>query len=118
MTQPHQPQPPLPLARRLRRRELLQRAAQMGIALPALGAISAACGGSSGSGSSAGSTSSAPPTGTAVLLNYDGWMGKNTVAEFQAAFPGANLKQTTGEPVSPSAKTIVHMAAPPRFSTP
>jgi spermidine/putrescine transport system substrate-binding protein len=86
-----------PTARGLRRRELLQRAAQLGIALPAFGALGAACGGSSGSSasSSAAATSSAPPTGTAVLLNYDGWMGKDTVAEFKAAFPGADLKQAS-----------------------
>jgi spermidine/putrescine-binding protein len=69
-----------------------------------LGALSAACGGSSaGSGSSGGSTSSAPPTGTAVLLNYDGWMGKDTVAEFAAKFPGANLKQASLSSISSGA---------------
>ena len=104
MTHPaHLPDTTLPLSRRLRRRELLQRAAQMGIALPALGALSAACGGSSGSGSSAGSTSSGPPTGTAVLLNYDGWMGKDTVAEFKAKFPGAGLKQASLSSISSGA---------------
>jgi spermidine/putrescine transport system substrate-binding protein len=94
-----------PLDRRLRRRELLQRAAQMGITLPALGALSAACGGSSGSSgsSAAGSTSSAPPTGTAVLLNYAGWMGKDTVAEFKAKYPGANLKQVSESSISSGA---------------
>jgi spermidine/putrescine-binding protein len=101
---PDLPHTTVPLARRLRRRELLQRAAQMGVALPALGALSAACGGSSaGSGSSGGSTSSAPPTGTAVLLNYDGWMGKDTVAEFAAKFPGANLKQASLSSISSGA---------------
>lgn len=83
---------PVAAARTLRRRELLQRAAQLGVALPALGALGAACGGSS---SSSGATSSGPPTGTAVLLNYDGWMGKNTVAEFEAKYPGAGIKQAS-----------------------
>ena len=99
--------PQLPLAhpsRRLRRRELLERAAQLGIALPSLGALGAACGGGSGSSAStAGSTSSAPPTGSAVLLNYDGWMGKNTVAEFRAAYPGADLKQASLSSISSGA---------------
>jgi spermidine/putrescine transport system substrate-binding protein len=104
MTQPpHPTDAPPPLARRLRRRELLQRAAQMGIALPALGALGAACGGSSAGSGSAGSTASAPPTGTAVLLNYDGWMGKDTVAEFGAKFPGANLKQASLSSISSGA---------------
>jgi spermidine/putrescine transport system substrate-binding protein len=90
---------PAPLARTLRRRELLQRAAQLGVALPALGALSAACGGSSTEKSSS-SGPAAPPTGTAVLLNYDGWMGKNTVADFKAKYPGANLKQASLSSIS------------------
>jgi spermidine/putrescine transport system substrate-binding protein len=100
-----QPDPrsrPAPPARTLRRRELLARAAQLGVALPALGAVSAACGGGSSS-SSGGATSSGPPTGTAVLLNYDGWMGKNTVAEFKAKYPGAGLKQASLSSISSGA---------------
>jgi hypothetical protein len=78
---PHRPLSP---AGTMRRRELLARAAQMGIALPALGALGAACGSSS---SSPPSSSSGPPTGTAVLLNYQGWMGKH-VADREGP-PGA-----------------------------
>ena len=86
---PHRPLSP---AGTMRRRELLARAAQMGIALPALGALGAACGSSS---SSPPPSSSGPPKGTAVLLNYQGWMGKHTVADFEQAYPGAGIKQAS-----------------------
>src|SRR5436305_3769169 len=86
----HSPRTPSP-AHMMRRRDLLARAAQMGIALPTLGALAAACGGSSGSGSAA--SSHGQPTGTGVLLNYEGWMGKNTVASFEAKYPGTSIKQ-------------------------
>jgi len=95
MTDQYRPSP----ARTLRRRDLLTRAAQMGVALPAMSALVAACGGSSGSSSSGGG-SSAPPTGTAVLLNYDGWMGKDTIAEFKAKYPGADIKQASLSSIS------------------
>src|SRR6185369_14205569 len=88
------PQRPLSPAGTMRRRELLARAAQMGIALPALGAFGAACGSGSSSSSSPPS-SSGPPKGTAVLLNYQGWMGKHTVADFEKAYPGAGIKQAS-----------------------
>ena len=88
---PHRPLSP---AGTMRRRELLARAAQMGIALPALGALGAACGSGSSSSSSPPS-SSGPPKGTAVLLNYQGWMGKHTVADFEQAYPGAGIKQAS-----------------------
>jgi spermidine/putrescine transport system substrate-binding protein len=91
------------LAHTLRRRELLARAAQMGIALPTLGALASACGGSSSSSSGGGSSASAPPTGTAVVLNYDGWMGKHTVADFKTKYPGANLKQASESSISTGA---------------
>jgi len=92
------------LARTLRRRDLLARAAQMGIALPTLGALAAACGGSSSSSSGGGgSSSSGPPTGTAVLLNYDGWMGKHTVDDFKTKYPGANIKQASLSSISSGA---------------
>ena len=100
MSEQHRPHTPLPLAHRMGRRELLQRAAQFGIALPALGAFASACGGSSSSGSGSAASSSGPPTGTAVLLNYDGWMGKNTVADFKAKYPGADLKQASLSSIS------------------
>jgi len=87
---PHRPLSP---AGTMRRRELLARAAQMGIALPALSALGAACGTSSSSSSPP--SSSGPPKGTAVLLNYQGWMGKHTVADFETAYPGAGIKQAS-----------------------
>ena len=40
-------------------------------------------------------SSSGPPKGTAVLLNYQGWMGKHTVADFETAYPGAGIKQAS-----------------------
>jgi spermidine/putrescine transport system substrate-binding protein len=35
-----------------------------------------------------------------VLLNYDGWMGKNTIAEFKAKYPGAGIKQASLSSIS------------------
>jgi spermidine/putrescine transport system substrate-binding protein len=75
---------------RLRRRDVLVRAAQLGIGLPAGAWLGAACG---SSGSSSAPSSSGPPTGTAVVLNYGGWMGKNVVSSFEAKYPGASVKQ-------------------------
>jgi spermidine/putrescine transport system substrate-binding protein len=89
--------------RRLRRRDLLVRAAQLGVTLPAAGWL-AGCGGSSaGPSSSAGSTVAKPIEGTGVLLNYAGWMGKNTVKEFAAKYPGAGIKQVTESSISSGA---------------
>jgi spermidine/putrescine transport system substrate-binding protein len=62
----------------------------MGIALPGLSALGAACGGSS---SSPPPSSSGPPKGEAVILNYGGWMGKNVVSSFEQQYPGASIKQ-------------------------
>jgi spermidine/putrescine transport system substrate-binding protein len=103
--QPNSPHPQPASMRTIRRRDLLERAAQFGVSIPALGLLGAACGGGSGSGTStgsgaAGSTAQAPPKGTAVLLNYDGWMGKHTVADFRTAFPGADLKQASLSSIS------------------
>jgi len=90
-----------------RRRELLQRAAQLGISIPAVGMLAAACGsgssGSSGSSSAGGSSAEAPVKGTAVLLNYDGWMGKHTIGDFRKAYPGADLKQASQSSISSGA---------------
>jgi spermidine/putrescine transport system substrate-binding protein len=77
---------------RLRRRELLIRAAQLGVALPAGSVLGAACGGGSSGASSAPPTSQAI-TGTPVVLNYAGWMGKDIVKNFEAKYPGASIKQ-------------------------
>lgn len=93
-------------SRTLRRRELLARAARFGVALPALGALGAACGGGGGGGAAAGSgggATAAPIKGTPVLLNYDGWMGKHTVAQFEAKYPGASLKQASLSSISSGA---------------
>jgi spermidine/putrescine-binding protein len=78
---------------RLRRRDVLVRAAQLGIGIPAGVWIGAACGGSSGGGATSAGSGPAPITGTPVLLNYSGWMGKNIVSDFEAKYPGAGLKQ-------------------------
>jgi spermidine/putrescine transport system substrate-binding protein len=80
----------------LRRRDLLVRAAQLGVGLPAGALLGAACGG----GSSAGSSAAAPIKGTPVLLNYSGWMGKHIVGNFEARYPGAGLKQVPEASIS------------------
>ncbi len=84
------------------RRSLLASAAA---ALP-VGALLAACGSDSGSessGSAAGSASgtAAPagtgaaeaPTGTLNFLNFAGWAGPSTYADFAAKFPGASVNE-------------------------
>ena len=85
----------------LRRRDLLARSSQLGLAAW----LAASCGGSSSGGgpTSGGGLASEPVKGTPVLLNYAGWMGKHTVAEFQAKYPGAGLKQVSEGSISSGA---------------
>ena len=85
---------------KLRRRDLLVRAAQLGVGLPAGALLGAACGGSSSGGSSGGSSAAAPIKGTPVLLNYSGWMGKHIVSSFEARYPAAGLKQVPEASIS------------------
>ena len=87
----HELTTPLAASRPRTRRELLRRAAQLGVGLPAGALLAAACG--SGSSKGSGSASQAVK-GTATILNYAGWMGKHNVADFQARHPGAFIKQS------------------------
>lgn len=90
----------------LSRRELVRRAGALGLGLPAAVALLDACG--SGSGSSAPAQTSGPPKGTAVLNNYPGWMGKHNIADFEAKFPGAKIKQVTNASSS-NAEVVLQM---------
>jgi spermidine/putrescine transport system substrate-binding protein len=78
------------------RRQMLARGAKLGIGLPSAAWLLAACSSSSStatSGSPTGAGTPAAPTGQATMLNYVGWMGKDEVDEFEAAYPGAKIKQ-------------------------
>lgn len=107
------------LLRSLTRRQLLVRSAQTA-GLAAFGGLLAACGGSGESastpttaeaaGTTAPATTAAPETGATaeaattqaelsgdiVMMNYPGWMGENTVANFEAAYPGVTVKEVEG----------------------
>jgi spermidine/putrescine transport system substrate-binding protein len=77
----------------LSRRALIQRAAQLGIALPTAASVLAACGGSSSNSSS--KASGGPLTGTIVLNNYPDWIGPHEIPTFEQLHPGAHVKQVT-----------------------
>lgn len=67
---------------RMARRDFLRRAGQVGIGVPAAAWLAAARGSSLSTTSSSGAVK-----GTATILNYAGWMGKNNVSSFEAAPP-------------------------------
>jgi spermidine/putrescine transport system substrate-binding protein len=72
--------------------------------LPILGGTALAGCGSSGSGST-GTTSVSPsaaanPVGTAVLLNFPGWIGADELSNFHKQFPDAKIKMSTNIPSS------------------
>ena len=73
----------------LSRRDLLKRGVAVAAGVPTLASLAAACGGSSSSSSA--SAAASTPKGQAVLLNFTGWMGKNTPAEFAQTYLGASL---------------------------
>ena len=80
--------------RRLSRRELLSGGARLSAGAAAAWLL-AACGNGNSSGSPAPSGSgsaAARVSGTAVLTTYPGWMGKNEISSFEAAYPGASVK--------------------------
>jgi spermidine/putrescine transport system substrate-binding protein len=88
---------------RISRRQFLVGSAALA-ALPILGGgVLSACG--SGSTSSGGTASVSPsaaanPTGTAVLLNFPGWLGASELENFRKQFPGADIKESTNIPSS------------------
>jgi spermidine/putrescine transport system substrate-binding protein len=87
---------------RISRRQFLIGGAALAT-LPVLGGALAACG-SSGS-SSAGTASVSPtaaanPAGTAVLLNFPGWIGADELSNFHKQFPDAKIKMSTNIPSS------------------
>jgi spermidine/putrescine-binding protein len=87
---------------RISRRQFLAGTAALAT-IPVLGgSILAACGDSS---SSTGATSVSPsaaanPSGTAVLLNFPGWIGADELSGFHAQFPDATVKMSTNIPGS------------------
>jgi len=108
-----------PIRIALSRRQLLRRAAQLGVGVPAAGWLLAACGGSSASssGGTTGGAASAPAKveGTAILHNYAGWMGKDNIKHFRAQYPGANIKQVTAGDISSSATAQTLKANPDAY---
>jgi len=108
-----------PIRVALSRRQLLRRAAQLGVGVPAAGWLLAACGGgsASSSGGATGGAASAPARveGTAILHNYAGWMGKDNIKHFRAKYPGANIKQVTAGDISSSATAQTLKANPDAY---
>ena len=89
------------ISTQLTRRGLLKRSAVSAFAVGGGAALLSACGDDSkarGGTGSASEPSSAPKasavTGTAVYLNYPGWIGPQTVKHFESKFPGAKIEQT------------------------
>jgi len=108
-----------PIRVALSRRQLLRRAAQLGVGVPAAGWLLAACGGgsASSSGGATGGAASAPARveGTAILHNCAGWMGKDNIKHFRAKYPGANIKQVTAGDISSSATAQTLKANPDAY---
>ena len=76
------------------RRRLLARGLELGGGL-SIAAIMAGCTNSSNNtsqSSSGGSGSATAPTGSIVMNNYPGWIGKTEIADFEKSFPGATVK--------------------------
>ncbi|HEY3766424.1 MAG TPA: spermidine/putrescine ABC transporter substrate-binding protein [Gaiellales bacterium] len=90
------------------RRALMQRAGALGLGLPAASLLLEACGGSSSGSSAPASSASGPPTGTAILNNYPGWIGKHNIADFEAKYPGAHIKMVTSASSS-NAEVVLQM---------
>jgi spermidine/putrescine-binding protein len=86
---------------RATRRDALARGAIGVLGMGPLAAALSACGGS-GSGATS-SSAKGPIAGTAVMSNYPGWMGKNVVKEFEAAYPKATIRQVSAVPNAESA---------------
>jgi spermidine/putrescine transport system substrate-binding protein len=88
------------------RRRLLSQGIRVSMGLSAA-AVLASCRGGGESASSGPSTSgSAVLSGTIVMNNYPGWMGKNEVASFESQFPGTAIKQKA-EPTESIASDVL-----------
>lgn len=97
------------------RRQLIGRAARWGIAVPTATSLLAACGNRGGATGGSTQTTSGPPTsvsGTAVLLNYQGWIGKNEVQAFEQKYPDATIKQTPDNSSSIGARVQIIKNSP------
>ena len=89
------------ISTQLTRRGLLKRSGVAAFAVGGGAALLSACGNDSNASGGTGPVGglSSPPeasavTGTAVYLNYPGWIGPETVNHFQSKFPGAKIEQT------------------------
>ena len=100
------------------RRHVLRTGAQLGLGVPLAAYLLSACGGSDSSApASTAATQAATAaavaaaygatdvSGTATLQNYAGWMGKNNIRDFVAAYPNANVKQIAADQLSSAATT-------------
>ena len=80
------------------RRRMLSRAAMLAAGAAGGGTLLAACGSGTNTGP-APSTLGGPPApeavkGSAVYLNYPGWIGSKTIADFHKQYPGAEIKES------------------------
>ncbi|UMP07485.1 PotD/PotF family extracellular solute-binding protein [Amycolatopsis sp. EV170708-02-1] len=71
------------------RRKFLRRSLDVALLLAAAGALPAC-------GKSDESPAGAKVGGTITMMNYPDWIGKDEIASFRAAFPGADVKQVSG----------------------
>jgi len=82
------------------RRAVLRGSTLGALGLFAGGAALSACGdsGQNGAAPAPSTATAAPPAadvkGSATYLNYPGWIGPDTVADFEMQFPGAQIKQS------------------------
>lgn len=86
---------------RLTRRQLIVRAGALGLYATTLGHLLAACGDDDAEpAASPAPSAAADPQGTAVLLNFPGWIGETELKDFSREFPGAKVKMSTNLPNS------------------
>lgn len=89
------------LESRLSRRQLLMRAAALGIAPSLTAAFLSACGSDDNSTpTSSTSASAVVPEGTAVFQNFPGWIGPSEVEDFHTQYPDATISLSTNVPSS------------------
>lgn len=82
----------------INRRAVLRGSTLGALGLFAGGVALSACGDSEQNGAAPITATTAPAAadvkGTATYLSYPGWIGPNTVADFEKQYPGAQIKQT------------------------
>ncbi len=81
------------------RRQFLRRGSAFAALAAMPGVVLAACGSDDEPAASGGTTTAAGAgavTGTITMVNYEGWIGKDQVANFKKQFPDADVKQVYG----------------------